>query len=93
MKDSSYHINDHMACGSNGLNDYIILFLARVCRGRERILKKYNRFKYVLETASNVDQRDILKELHSNIRLFADDTSLYIVVDFPDTKLGFRKTL
>ena len=28
---------------------------------------------------------DIVKEIHSNIRLFADDTSLYIVVDFPDS--------
>ena len=28
---------------------------------------------------------DILKEIQSNIRLFADDTSLYIVVDFPDS--------
>ena len=26
---------------------------------------------------------DIVKEIHSNIRLFADDTSLYIIVDFP----------
>ena len=28
---------------------------------------------------------DIVKELHSNIRLFAVDTSLYIIVDFPDS--------
>ena len=28
---------------------------------------------------------DIVKEIHSNIRLFADDTSLYIVVNFPDS--------
>ena len=28
---------------------------------------------------------DIVKELHSNISLFADDTSLYIVADFPDS--------
>ena len=28
---------------------------------------------------------DIVKEIHSNIRLFADDTSLYIIVDFPDS--------
>ena len=28
---------------------------------------------------------DIVHEIHSNIRLFADDTSLYIIVDFPDS--------
>ena len=28
---------------------------------------------------------DIVKEIHSNIRLSADDTSLYIIVDFPDS--------
>ena len=28
---------------------------------------------------------DIVKEIHSNIRLFADDTSLYIIVDFLDS--------
>ena len=28
---------------------------------------------------------DIVKEIHSNIHLFADDTSLYIIVDFPDS--------
>ena len=28
---------------------------------------------------------DIVKEIHSNIRLVADDTSLYIIVDFPDS--------
>ena len=28
---------------------------------------------------------DIVKEIHSNICLFADDTSLYIIVDFPDS--------
>ena len=28
---------------------------------------------------------DIVKEIHSNIRFFADDTSLYIVADFPDS--------
>ena len=28
---------------------------------------------------------DIVKEIHSSIRLFADDTSLYISVDFPDS--------
>ena len=28
---------------------------------------------------------DIVKEMHSNIRLFADDTRLYIIVDFPDS--------
>ena len=28
---------------------------------------------------------DIVNEIHSNIRLFADDTSLYIIVDFPDS--------
>ena len=28
---------------------------------------------------------DIVKEIHSNIRLFADDTSLYIGADFPDS--------
>ena len=27
----------------------------------------------------------IVKEIHSNIRLFADGTSLYIIVDFPDS--------
>ncbi|MCG8113710.1 MAG: reverse transcriptase domain-containing protein [Candidatus Thiodiazotropha taylori] len=27
---------------------------------------------------------DIVHAIHSNIRLFADDTSLYIIVDFPD---------
>ena len=26
-----------------------------------------------------------MHEIHSNIRLFADDTSLYIIVDFPDS--------
>ena len=28
---------------------------------------------------------DTVKEMHSNIRLFADYTSLYIIVDFPDS--------
>ena len=28
---------------------------------------------------------DTVKEIHANIRLFADDTSLYIIVDFPDS--------
>ena len=28
---------------------------------------------------------DFVKEIHSNIRLFADDTSLYIIYDFPDS--------
>ena len=28
---------------------------------------------------------DIVKEIHSNIRLFADYTSLYIIVGFPDS--------
>ena len=28
---------------------------------------------------------DIVKEIHSNICVFADDTSLYIVVDFPNS--------
>ena len=28
---------------------------------------------------------DIVHEINSNIRLFADDTSLYIIVDFPDS--------
>ena len=28
---------------------------------------------------------DIVHEIHSNIRLFADDTSLYIIIDFPDS--------
>ena len=28
---------------------------------------------------------DIVKEIHSNIHLFADDTGLYIIVDFPDS--------
>ena len=28
---------------------------------------------------------DIVHEIHSNIRLFADDTSLYIIVDLPDS--------
>ena len=28
---------------------------------------------------------DIVHEIHSNIRLFADDTTLYIIVDFPDS--------
>lgn len=28
---------------------------------------------------------DIVHEIHSNIRLFADDTSLYNIVDFPDS--------
>ena len=28
---------------------------------------------------------DKVKEIHSNILLLADDTSLYIVVDFPDS--------
>ena len=27
---------------------------------------------------------DIVHEIHSNIRLFADDTTIYIIVDFPD---------
>ena len=27
----------------------------------------------------------IVKESHSNLRLFANDASLYIVVDFPDS--------
>ena len=27
----------------------------------------------------------IVHEIHSNIRLFADDTSFYIIVDFPDS--------
>ena len=29
-----------------------------------------------------------VKEIHSNLRLFADDTSLYISVDFPDSAAG-----
>ena len=28
---------------------------------------------------------DIVHEIHSNIRLFADDTTIYIIVDFPDS--------
>ena len=28
---------------------------------------------------------DIVKDIHSSIRLFADDTSLYIIVDNPQT--------
>ena len=28
---------------------------------------------------------DIVKEIHSNIPLFADDTSLYTILDFPDS--------
>ena len=28
---------------------------------------------------------DIVEEMHSNIRVFADDASFYIVVDFPDS--------
>ena len=28
---------------------------------------------------------DTVKEIHPNILLFADDTSLYIIVDFPDS--------
>ena len=28
---------------------------------------------------------DIVEEIGSNIRLFADDTSLYLIVDDPDT--------
>ena len=28
---------------------------------------------------------DIVREINSNIRLFADDTSIYIIVDFPDS--------
>ena len=28
---------------------------------------------------------DIVHEINSSIRLFADDTSIYIIVDFPDT--------
>ena len=28
---------------------------------------------------------DTVKEIHSNIRLFEDDTSLYIIIDFPDS--------
>ena len=28
---------------------------------------------------------DIVKEIHSNIRLFADDTRLYVIVDFLDS--------
>ena len=27
---------------------------------------------------------DIVHEINSNIRLFADDTTIYIIVDFPD---------
>ena len=34
---------------------------------------------------------DIVKEIHSNIRLFADDTSLYIIVDFPDSAAQILK--
>ena len=30
-------------------------------------------------------KNDIVKEIHSYIRLFADDTRLYIIVDFPDS--------
>ena len=29
--------------------------------------------------------KDIVKDIHSNIRLFADDTSSYIIIDFPDS--------
>ena len=28
---------------------------------------------------------DIVNEINSNIRLFADNTSLYLIVDFPDS--------
>ena len=28
---------------------------------------------------------DIFHKIHSNIRLFADDTTIYIIVDFPDS--------
>ena len=28
---------------------------------------------------------DIVREINSNIRLFADDTTIYIIVDFPDS--------
>ena len=28
---------------------------------------------------------DIVHEIHSNIRLFADDSTIYIIVDFPDS--------
>ena len=28
---------------------------------------------------------DIVHEINSNIRLFADDTSIYIIVDFPES--------
>ena len=28
---------------------------------------------------------DIVHEINYNIRLFADDTSLYLIVDFPDS--------
>ena len=33
---------------------------------------------------------DIVKEIHSNIRLFADDTNLYIIEDFPDSAAQIR---
>ena len=61
------HVNDssyHMTCGCKRLDDYISLSLSlkRACRERERVPKKYNRFKYVLETASYVDQRDITQK-------------------------------
>ena len=66
MEDSSY-----MPCGCKLLDDYISIYLylshTRAARERERereiererILKKYDRFKYVLETAYYVDQRGI----------------------------------
>ena len=28
---------------------------------------------------------DIVSEINSNIQLFADDTTIYIIVDFPDS--------
>ena len=32
-----------------------------------------------------MSMNDIVKEIHSNIRFFAGDTSLYIIEDFPDS--------
>ena len=40
---------------------------------------------YLVPLLFIISINDTVKEIHSNILLFADDTSLYIIVDFPDS--------
>ena len=40
---------------------------------------------YLVPLLFIISINDTVKETHSNILLFADDTSLYIILDFPDS--------